>query len=108
MNDFLLKISDIQFVSIDDFMDKKDYIKERFNELDLSTKQIYKYYFFYQLCLIKDGILKECCWSYLHDQKVYYKNQEVNLEERYKEFCSRRKKIYNQIEGQLSFIDIQD
>lgn len=107
MQEFLELIEDIRFVGIDDFMDKKDYIKNKFNDFELNTRELYKWYFFYELCLLKDNILKECAWDYLHGKETYYKNEHITLEERYKEFCHRRDKVYGELDGQMSFIDIQ-
>lgn len=101
MSEFLILIDDIRFVGIDDFMKNKDYIKEKFNTFDLDTREIYKWYFFYELSLLKDGILRECCWDYLHDIDTYYKGKKITLEERYLEFCNKRNKLLGEIEGQI-------
>ena len=65
MDRFLKEISDIRFTSVEELYKRRDEIRELYLWLDLSTKQIYKWYFYYQLCLVKNSF-KEALWEYLN------------------------------------------
>ena len=89
MDEFLELISDIRFVEVDDFYNRKEYIKIKYQELDLNMQEIYKWYFYFQFCLLKNP-LKEMLWTYLNQSED--KSFNLELEHRYKLFCMGRKK----------------
>ena len=91
MTEFLEKIKDIRFTEVDEFYKRKDEIKERYQELDNETKEIYKWYFYFQLCLLKNP-LKEMLWTFLNMNCDIYFIAEMSNE--YRLFCRKRNKMY--------------
>ena len=91
MTEFLEKIKDIRFTEVDEFYKRKDEIKEKYQELDNETKEIYKWYFYFQLCLLKNP-LKEMLWTFLNMNCDIYFIAEMCKE--YRLFCRKRNKMY--------------
>jgi len=88
------------FKDIDDLYNKKLEIREKYALLDYPTKQIYKWFFYYQLCLLKNP-LKRLLWEYIsgiNDISVF-----VNLTYEYKKFCEKRNKMYPPEEVGIEF-----
>ena len=90
INEFMNEIKDIRFKSVDDFMEKRHYIRENVEKLDKDTKEIYKWYFYHQLCLLgqKQFELKDLMWLYAVGENV-----EFDLLLHYRLFCQKRSKI---------------
>lgn len=85
-----LKIDKMRFVGIDDLFVKKQSIRERYENLTFFEKEVYKWYFFHELCLLKwknqeKQSLKETFWEYLNGKTS---SKEVN--KLYVEFCEYR------------------
>lgn len=91
MTEFLEQIKDIRFTEVDEFYKRKDEIKEKYQELDNETKEIYKWYFYFQLCLLKNP-LKEMLWTFLNMNCDIYFIAEMSNE--YRLFCRKRNKMY--------------
>ena len=91
MTEFLEKIKDIRFTEVDEFYKRKDEINEIYQELDNETKEIYKWYFYFQLCLLKNP-LKEMLWTFLNMNCDIYFIAEMSNE--YRLFCRKRNKMY--------------
>ena len=91
MTEFLERIKDIRFTEVDEFYKRKDEIKEKYQELDNETKEIYKWYFYFQLCLLKNP-LKEMLWTFLNMNCDIYFIAEMSNE--YRLFCRKRNKLY--------------
>lgn len=91
MTEFLERIKDIRFTEVDEFYKRKDEIKEKYQELDNETKEIYKWYFYFQLCLLKNP-LKEMLWTFLNMNCDIYFIAEMSNE--YRLFCRKRNKMY--------------
>lgn len=89
MEEFLELISDIRFTEVDDFYNRKEYIKIKYQELNRSAKEVYKWYFYFQFCLLKNP-LKELLWTYINGEEDIYLIS--NLESAYSSFCNKRKK----------------
>lgn len=64
MEGLIDSIRGIEFDSVEGLFDRKDEIKSKFQKMDKNTQRIYKWYFFYQLCLL-DYELKSLLWDYL-------------------------------------------
>lgn len=88
MNEFMIKIQDMRFLNADDFYVKKAIIKEKYKNLDYDSKEMYKWYFFYQLCMLKNP-LKTLFWNYLNNKKDHTEK----MNEEYIKFCEKRDKI---------------
>lgn len=70
MNNVLIPIKKMFFSDVNDCFNKIDYIKSCFKQLDDEYKMIYKWYFFNQLCLVKDYKncpIKSMFWEYICD-----------------------------------------
>ena len=91
MTQFLERMKDIRFTEVDEFYKRKDEIKEKYQELDNETKEIYKWYFYFQLCLLKNP-LKEMLWTFLNMNCDIYFIAEMSNE--YRLFCRKRNKMY--------------
>lgn len=92
---FMQKISNIRFISVDDFMKRKDEIRDGLKILDKDTKELYKWYFYHQLCWLsqKQFHLKDLMWLYTIGESV-----DKDLAYQYCLFCKRRSKInYNKV-----------
>lgn len=101
-NKLLEPINDMLFLTPNDLYNKIDDIKQRYYELDKDYKNIYKWFFFYQLCLLKDtkdNPVKSNLWSYING--VISKDT-LNLS--YFQFvrCQKKIEIDNAINSQLS------
>jgi len=89
-------IGTITFTSFQEAYDKKDEIKEKYAKLNLDAKEVYKWYFYHQLCLMtnKKMCLKDCLWSYI----VGKDNIEEKLEEEYGKFYKKVTKMKEKYE----------
>ena len=87
LDNFMLKIDHITFENIDDLYSRRDKIRNNYAILDFNEKQIYKWYFFYQLCLLKNP-LKKIAWEYVNGA-----DRDVEFYNCYKDFLVKRNKI---------------
>ena len=112
MKEIMEKIGKISFVSFDEIYDMKDYAREVYNTFDQDTKEVYKWYYYHQLCMMtnKKMVLKDDLWLYI----VGKDNIKRELKKEYEKFNKKRAKIketeQNQdiIEGQYSIFDVFD
>jgi hypothetical protein len=90
INSFMLEIKEIRFDGVDEFMEKKEFIKEKFKSLNSEVKEIYRWYFYHQLCLLtqKQYLLKYLMWLYTTGEDVL-----SDLMLQYRLFCEKRNKI---------------
>ncbi len=90
INAFMQEIKDIRFYCVDDFMNKKEKIRDKVMLFDVETKEIYKWYFYHQLCCLpqKQFYLKDLMWLYAVGENVDF---ELSLQ--YRLFCEKRSKI---------------
>lgn len=95
MNEFYKSVQEIMFKDVDDLYSRKMEIREKYALLDYPTKQIYKWFFYYQLCLLKNP-LKRLLWDFINGSKEL--SMQLELPHEYKKFCDKRKRIYNSIE----------
>lgn len=91
MQEILNKISKARFETIDELYIKKNKIREEVQKFNLDTIDIYKWYFYHQLCYLKEPI-KEAFWDYviLPNINIFV---ESRLEEKYRIFCDNRKTV---------------
>lgn len=93
INEFMNEIREIRFKNVDDFMVRKEIIKEKVKLLDRDAKEIYKWYFYHQFCLLSQKYFefKDLMWMYAIGEPV-----EFDLALQYHLFCEKRSKIdYN-------------
>ena len=89
MKEIMEKIKRISFVSIDEIYERKDLARQMYESFDLDTKEVYKWYYFHQLCLFnnKDNSIKVIMWDY-----ICGKNVKKQLDNVYNELNERRAK----------------
>lgn len=85
------KVMEADFETLDELYERKDKIREEVQQYNVKTLELYKWYFFYQLCLISVPT-KEAFWDYLVKKEVD-EFTKGNLEHEYMKFCKHRKKI---------------
>lgn len=76
----------IMFEGIDDAYERREDIRKGYTELEYEERQVYKWYFFYQLCLLRNP-LKRYMWEYICKER-----EEEELKEEYERFCTKREK----------------
>lgn len=69
----------LTFFCFDDLYRNKEKIREKYLSLPIEIKRIYKWYFFYQLCLLNYG-LKSAMWEYINYEGNNLKHHEENIE----------------------------
>ena len=87
LKEFRNKIEDMTFYYVDDFYVNKEKIRDKYETLPNDEKQIYKWYFFYQLCFVKAKI-KSIFWDYVNG-----KANDVEVEKEYEAYCKRREDL---------------
>lgn len=70
---------DLTFFCFDDLNRNKKRIRESYLSLPIEIRRIYKWYFFYQLCLLNYG-LKSAMWEYINHEGNNLKQCEENIE----------------------------
>lgn len=95
MKEIMENIGEMRFTSFQEAYDMRDLIKEKYAKLSLDAKEVYKWYYSYQLCFMtnKKMCLKDCLWSYI----VGKDNIEKKLTEEYNKFAKivqKRKEKY--------------
>jgi len=91
MKEFMNEIEGMRFIDVVDFYLKKDTIRDQYRLLDQNYKELYKWYFYYQLCILKNP-LKALFWDYLNKEEVDIKLR-LNISNEYRLWCARRNKI---------------
>lgn len=74
-NKVLEPLEDMFFTDVKDLYENITYIQERFSSLERDYQELYKWYFFYQLCLLKDtkhNPIKSNLWSYICGVLPFY------------------------------------
>ena len=87
MEAFMLKIRDIRFEDVEELYKKKEKIRTKYNILCQSEKEMFKWYFYYQLSFVKNP-LKKIAWEYINDFNV-----ENEFSVCYEEFLTKKNKI---------------
>lgn len=95
MKEFYDSVEGLMFKDVDDLYSRKIEIREKYATLDYPTKQIYKWFFYYQLCLIRNP-LKRVLWDFINGSNELSTQFELSLE--YRKFCQRRSKMYSKAE----------
>lgn len=98
MKEFLIIIKDMKFIGVDDFFEKKDILRNNYNKLEEENKELYKWYFFYQLCILKNP-LKRLMWEYINGEE-HIKDNVSLLDLEYIRFCDDRSNMIERIKFQ--------
>ena len=90
MKEIMENIGVISFTSVDEIYNMKDKAREVYANLSMDAKEVYKWYFYKQLCLLstRKSNLKDYMWLYICGKPI-----ENKLEEEYEKFCNKRAKI---------------
>ena len=91
MKECLKIINDIRFDDITDLFERKEEIKEKYLRMPLDYKELYKWYYFYQLCILNYS-LKSIMWTYLNTESY---STDINLElaMEYSKFLKKKDKM---------------
>ena len=90
MKELLERIEKARFITTDEVYLNRKRIRKEVQSFDLETLEVYKWYFFFQLCLLKNP-LKEKIWDYIVKERITI-NEEADLileYRHYKEKCQR-------------------
>lgn len=90
MKEILERIKKARFLTTDELYENRKAIRKEVQRFDIDTLEIYKWYFFFQLCLLKNP-LKEKLWHYLVKEDLnVFEESDLNVEYRhYKEKCQK-------------------
>lgn len=90
VKEFMKEISNLRFLNVDEFMARKEFIRDNVEKLNNDYKEMYKWYFYHQLCMLpqKQFELKDLMWMYAIGEPV-----EFDLLHQYRLFCKKRSKI---------------
>ena len=90
MKEIMEKIGRITFESIDEVYSDRQRYRDAVLLLDSETLEVYKWYFYHQLCLLsqKQYELKDLMWEYLVGKDV-----ELDLNHHYRLFEDKRKRL---------------
>ena len=91
MSEFYDSVQGLMFKDVDDLYARKMEIREKYASLDYPTKQIYKWFFYYQLCLLRNP-LKRLLWDFINGSKEL--STQLELPHEYRKFCEKRNRIY--------------
>lgn len=90
---FMEEIKGIRFGSIDEVYKRKEEIREKYQRLDKDGKEIYKWYYFYQLSLLKRVELKRLLWYYMNNSEEENKEIMIELSNEYRKLKEDRGRI---------------
>ena len=89
MKEIMEKIGLITFITIDEVYENRQKFRDIFLRLDQEAQEIYKWYFYHQLCLLsqKQYELKDLMWLYLCGENV-----ELDLHHEYRKYIEKKKR----------------
>lgn len=88
MEEFLKQVNNIRFISIDEIYENRFFAKENYEKISDENKELYKWYFFYQLSILKNP-LKRMMWDFINGECENYM-----LENEYLKFCDNRNCLF--------------
>lgn len=91
MKEIMWNIRNIRFVTIDEVYNDRQRFRNEVLLLDQDTLEVYKWYFYHQLCLLtsKQYELKDLMWEYLVG-----KNVECDLKHQYGIYLRKKKREF--------------
>lgn len=89
--EFFKAIGDMRFIDMIDLYQRREKIREKYLKLSLDFKEMYKWYFFFELCIMNNG-LKSAMWTYLNDES---NSTSVNLDlhVEYSKYLRKRERL---------------
>lgn len=97
---FLKDIVGVDFFDMEDLFKNKELIRKNYQSLTRDYKRVYKWYFYFKLCLIKNP-LKDLMWTYISGCNV----SELDLMSEYLGFISKKRAIMEKQRREDSEID---
>ena len=98
MNEYLFKINNIRFEGIDDLYIKKGFIKSEVAKMSTECKELYKLYFFYQLCINKYKI-KSVFWDYIINDNCKDDDELLEIVNiSYIDFCLKKESLFKKLD----------
>lgn len=91
MKEVLERIKKARFETTDEVYKRRKQIRKEVQSFDNGTKEIYKWYFYFQLCMLKNP-LKSLIWDYLIKDNINA-SLEIKLSKEYRIYKEKRKKI---------------
>ena len=91
MKEILERIEKARFTTTDEVFLNRKKIRKYVQSFDLDTLQVYKWYFFFQLCLLKNP-LKEKLWDYIVKERITI-HEETDLVFEYRHYKEKCQKI---------------
>lgn len=91
MREFIIKTMEMRFLDLDEFMRRRKIIREKYKELNQDEREIYKWYFFCQFCMLREP-LQTLTWEYTIGMNV-----DNRLKEEYNKFLEKKRKLYGKI-----------
>ena len=85
--------NDLTFLGVDDLYRKIEIVRENYQKLDFSLQRFYKWYFFYQLCIVNYS-LKSVLWTYITHKGENYEKLLQNINEEYEKFKIRKENLF--------------
>lgn len=105
MDLFMKNISDIRFETVEELFNKKKYIRENYQKLDRNCQEIYKWYFFAQLCVVRRLQLKRAFWYYINSDGEDFGTNKYVFDE-YHKFIQEKRRICKKNAEEATFLDI--
>lgn len=93
MDLFMKSISDIRFETVEELFSKKKYIRENYQKLDKNCQEMYKWYFFAQLCVVRRLQLKRAFWYYINSDGEEYSTNKYVFDE-YHKFIQEKRRVH--------------
>lgn len=97
---FLKDIVGVDFFDMEDLFKNRELIRKNYQSLTRDYKRVYKWYFYFKLCLIKNP-LKDLMWSYIAGCNGF----EDELISEYLGFISKKRAIMEKQRREDSEID---
>lgn len=92
MKEIMGKIGEISFISFDEIYEMRAKARKLYQKFDYDTKEIYKWYYYHQLCIMKSckkEPLKDYLWLYISGRE----DMEEVLTKEYDKFSKKRQNI---------------
>lgn len=88
--DSIIKIlEDAQFSTIEDLYNRREEIRDKYQEMDFNMQKLYKWYYFYQLCCIEYDF-KSAMWDYICE----IGGSEPRVSHQYRMFMRKKEKYH--------------
>lgn len=104
MRECLEVINELRFDDITDLYQRREEIKEKYLKMPLDYKELYKWYYFYQLCILNYS-LKSIMWTYLNNE-TYSSEINMDLSLEYSKFLKKKDKMLKIYRDEEEFDDI--